>query len=233
MRAVSRDDRHAAMLGICSGKLIPSVRNRAVGQESSVAVERPDGGLQICVETELAFNELALRQSTIASFDETLRPEWCRVDATINSRILQVTVDIGARDAIVRVWADTGDEERSIVLRGRPLLLPDNCFTLHALSAWSALHGDRTQVDDHDAAGFTPLPVGQDLRVSCQALRPVSLGGLDLGTPSMTLHLRPDLDEHVWLVDNRVERLAIPRLHVRVDRVASRKTDGETECTIR
>ena len=49
----------------------------------------------------------------------------------------------------------------------------------------------------------------------------------------MTMHLRPDLDEHVWLVDNRVERLAIPRLHLRVDRVAERKNEGDTACTMR
>jgi len=209
-----------------SGKLVPSVRDRAVGQESSVAVDRPDGGLQISVETELAFNDLALRQSIVAAFDETLRPEWCRVDATINSRTLQIAVDVGARDAVVRVCADSGDEEKTILLHGKPLLLPDNCFTLHALSAWSALCGE-------DSAIYTPLPVGHELKVSSQALRRVSLGGIDLGVPSMTLHLGPDLDEHVWLVDNRIERLAIPRLHVRVDRVTARTFNGETACTTR
>lgn len=213
-----------------SGSLVPSVRDRAVGRETSAVVERPDGGLQISVETELAFNDLTLRQSVVASYDGTLRPEWCRVDATINSRGLQMAVDVGARDAVVRVQAEAGDEENTIPLGGQPLLLPDNCFTLHALAAWSAVCGNRT---GREEALWTALPVGRDVRISGPTARRVNLGGIDLGSPSMTFHLGSDLDEHVWFVDNRVGRIAIPRLHVRVDRAISRTLAGERECTTR
>jgi len=231
MNTVRRSRHNAPVRGMWAGRLVPAVRNRAVGQETSAVVERTDGGLQISIETELAFNELGLRQSVVASYDETMRPEWCRVDATINSRTLQIAVDIGGHDAVVRVSADAGDEERTIPLRGRPLLLPDNCFTLHALAAWSAVCGERAERDDRNAAIYTALPIGCDLKMSSPGREPVCLGGIDLGTPSMTLHLGPDLDEHVWLVDNRVERLAIPRFHVRVDRVAGPALNGEKECT--
>jgi len=213
-----------------SGRLVPSVRDRPVGQETSAVVERPDGGLQISVETELAFNDLTLRQSVVASYDGALRPEWCRVDATINARGLQIAVDVGARDAVVRVWAEAGDEERTICLGGRPLLLPDNCFTLHALAAWSAVCGNRPE---REKAPWTALPIGRDLDISGPTARRVSLGGTDLGSPSMTLHLGSELDEHVWFVDTRIGRIAIPRLHVRVDRVIARTFMGERECTTR
>ncbi len=233
MRRVGDCGRIASFLGLRLGRLVPSVRNRAVGQESSAAVERPDGGLQISVETEMAFGEGGLRQSVVASYDEMLRPEWCRVDATINSRTLQVEVDIGRRDAIARFSSDAGDEEKTIPLHGRPLLLLDNCFTLHALAAWSAVCGDGNERGGVEAAIHTALPIGRDLRVSSPALERVCLGGADLGTPSMTLHLGPDLDEHVWFVDNRLERLAIPRLYVRVDRITDRRLNGERKCTNR
>lgn len=213
-----------------SGRLVPSVRDRAVGQETSAVVERPDGGLQISVETELAFNDLVLRQSVVASYDGTLRPEWCRVDAIINARGLQIAIDVGARDAVVRIWAETGDEERTITLGGEPLLLPDNCFTLHALAAWSAVCGNRA---GREQALWTALPIGREVNISGPTARRVSLGGADLGSPSMTLHLGSDLDEHVWFVDNRIARIAIPRLHARVDRAIARTLMGERECTTR
>lgn len=216
--------------GMWSGRLVPTLRDRAVGQETSAVVERPDGGLQISVETALAFNDLRLRQSVVASYDDALRPEWCRVDASINARALQIAVDVGARDAVVRVCCDGAEEERPMSLSGWPLLLPDNCFTLHALAAWSAACGRRP---DQEEGPWTALPVGCDLKVSGPTARRVSLGGADLGSPSVTLHIAPDLDEHVWFVDNRIGRIAIPRLHVRVDRVAAGSLVGERACTTR
>ena len=233
MKRAGDTGRLALFPGVRLGRLVPSVRNRAVGQESSAAVERPDGGLQISVETEMAFGEVGLLQSVVASYDEMLRPEWCRVDATINSRTLQIEVDIGRRDAIARFSSDAGDEEKTIPLHGRPLLLLDNCFTLHALAAWSAVCGEGNEQSSVEAASHTALPIGRELRVSSPALERVCLGGADLGTPSVTLHLGPDLDEHVWFVDNWVERLAIPRLHVRVDRIADRTLNGEKKWTTR
>ncbi len=227
MRRAGEAGRIASFRGVRLGRLVPSVRNRAVGQESSAVVERPDGGMQISVETEMAFGEGGLRQSVVASYDEMLRPEWCRVEATINSRTLQIEIDIGRRDAVARFSSDAGDEEKTIPLHGRPLLLLDNCFTLHALAAWSAVGGDGTERGGVGDTIHTALPVGRDLRVSSPALERVCLGGADLGTPSVTLRLGPDLDEHVWFVNDWVERLAIPRLHVRVDRIADRTFMGE------
>jgi hypothetical protein len=212
---------------------MPMVRDRAVGHETSLAVDSPDGGLQISVETEMAFGEVGLRQSVVATYDEMLRPERCYVDATINSRTMQIEVVIGNRDAVVRVCGDAGDEERTIPLCGRPLLLIDNCFTLHALAAWSIVCGISSERDDPEAAVHTALPAGRDLRTSRRRLERVSLGGVDLGRPSVTLHLGPDLDEHAWFVDNRLQRLAIPRLHVRVDRIDDWTLNGDEECTKR
>lgn len=230
MRSEGGLGRGAPSSGLGQGRLVPSVRNRPVGQETSAVVGRSDGGMQISVETALAFNDLGLRQSVVASYDALLRPEWCRVDATINSRPMRIAVDIGGHDAVVRVSSDSGDEERTIPVRGRPLLLVDNCFALHALAAWSVLGGASDERPGPGADLHTALPVGCELTATRPGLERIAVGGVDLGRPSVTLHLGPDLDEHAWFVDKRLERLAIPRLHLRVDRIAGRTLNGGMAC---
>jgi hypothetical protein len=196
------------------GRFVASVRDRAVGREKSAAVDRPDGGFHLSVETEIALDGFGLRQSVLAAYDGGLRPEWCRVDSTFDSRTMRLEIDVGRLDAVVRVHSDAGEEERTIPLRGRPLLLVDNCFSLHAVAALGLASSPPAE------AIQTALPAGLDLRVGLPALEGVWLAGADLGIPSLTLHLGPALDEHVWLGDNFVERLVIPQLHIRVDRIA-------------
>jgi hypothetical protein len=89
MRRVAETGRIASLRGMRLGRLMPMVRGRAVGHETSAAVDSPDGGLQISVETEMAFSEVGLRQSVVATYDEMLRPE--RVMPSSGSAAMPVT----------------------------------------------------------------------------------------------------------------------------------------------
>jgi hypothetical protein len=45
----------------------------------------------------------------------------------------------------------------------------------------------------------------------------VLLGGREFAPPALSLHLTPDLDEHVWVAGDWIERLVIPQTQMRVE----------------
>ena len=92
-----------------------------------------------------------------------------------------------------------------------PLLLVDNCFSLHALGA--------VLVSRRPAEGriYTTLPAFNDLRASLPGASVVLLGGREFDPPTVTLEVTRDLQEHVWLEADWVERIVAPHLHLRVE----------------
>ena len=176
-----------------AGRFVPFFRNRPIGSESMRAETGPSGRLRLRAETEITVNSFSLRQTVLAGFTADLRPEWCTVDACVNSRRMSLEVEIGRDRATTRSRSGEQKGSRRRDLDHPPLLLLDNCFTSHALAALAARrHPPATAV-------FVSLPACEDLPVTRSGTLKVLLGGREFVPPALSLHLTPDLDEHVWI----------------------------------
>jgi hypothetical protein len=203
-----------------AGEFILFFRNRPVGRESARAAPTPGGGLRLKAETALQVGRARLRQEVVAEFDGGLRPESCIVTADFNSRQMRLEIEFDRMRAAARYLCDGREEARPITLDHPPLLLVDNCFSLHALAVLAAAGREAGEVI------FTSVPASLDLTVTAPGERPVVLGGTDFGPPALTLHLAPDLQEHAWIHDGRVERLVVPQMQMRVDWITEEEREG-------
>ncbi len=209
-----------ALLACCPGRFVPSFRNRPVGQETVRASLIAGGGARLSAETEIVIGRFALRQSVVADFDRALRPRSCRVTATSGSQELSLEVRLEDDRAVACHRWDWRSRSRIQPLTHEPLLLVDNCFSLHALAAIVA----------HRRAGegpvFQSIPAFEELAVTAPGAAPVLLGGSELAPPSITLHLAPDLQEHAWIAGAWIERLVIPQMQIRVDWLRNGRMEG-------
>lgn len=200
----------ARLAAICeSGRFVVHHRNRPIGDERAILSVDHRGHLRLRATTQVAVNTFALRQEVDAGFDALLRPEWCIVSATINSRNVDMEIEVDRDAARLRARSPEGERATSFVLRHPPLLIPDNCFMAHALAALTALRGV--------SRAFTALPPGDDLEVAAPGSGRVLLGGRVFPPPSIGLRLGADLDEHAWIEGGWVERLMVPQAQMRVD----------------
>jgi hypothetical protein len=203
-----------------TGRFVPYFRNRPIGSETVRAEAGAAGGLRLRVETAIAIHGFDLRQTVAAEFAADLRPRFCTLDAVVNSRPFSLTVEVDPDRAVVT--SRSGREQRSAPcdLTLRPLLLLDNCFASHALAALAAArHGPVLDA-------FLSLPAGEELRLTRPGVLKVLLGGREFRPPSLSLHLAPELDEHVWLLGDWVERLVIPQTQMRIDWTANLPPPG-------
>ena len=212
-----RQGLEAACAACASGRFVPSVRNRPIGQERVRLTLSAGGGIRLEAETDLALPRFSLRQEVTAEFGSALRPERCEVSARIDSRPMQIAIRIDGDRAAAHYRLDGQDQTREGDLAHAPLLLIDNCFSLHALSAL------RAGRDDGADRAFTSIPTFRDLTATAPGGSKVLLGGMEFNPPSVTLRLAPHLDEHVWSAGAWVERLVIPQLQIRVDWVQDPK----------
>ena len=193
------------------GRFVPFLRSRPIGSESVRAEAGARGRLRVRAETEIAVNRFALKQTVIAEFTADLRPEWCTVDACIDSRRVLLEVEIGPDRAVTRYRSEGRERTGQCALGHPPLLLLDNCFASHALAALAARRlPPETTV-------CLSLPACEDLPVTRSGTLKVLLGGREFTPPALSLHLTPDLDEHVWLAGDWIERLVIPQTLMRVE----------------
>ena len=204
-----------------AGRFVSLYRNRPIGSESIRAEAGASGRLRVRAETEIAVNRFALRQTVVAGFAADLRPEWCTVEATVNSRRVCLEVDVGRDRAVVRHRSADQDRSAHCDLTRPPLLLLDNCFVSHALAALAAMR------QPHGTAVFFSLPACEDLPVTRSGTLKVLLGGREFAPPALSLHLTPDLDEHVWLLGDWIERLVIPQTQMRIEWTAMPTSPGE------
>jgi hypothetical protein len=195
-------------------------RNRLVGRESARADPTPGGGLRLRAETALEAGRTRLRQEVLAEFDRGLRPACCIVTAEFNSKKMRLEIDLDRIRSTVRSLCNGREETRPLTLDHPPLLLVDNCFSLHALAALAvSSRGPGEGV-------FTSVPACVDLTVTSPGDRPVLLGGRDFGPPALTLRLAPDLQEHAWIRDGWVERLVVPQAQMRVEWFRNAESEG-------
>jgi hypothetical protein len=203
-----------------TGRFVPHFRNRAIGSETVRAEAGTAGRLRLRAETEIAIHRFDLRQTVVAEFAADLRPHWCTVEAVVNSRRFSLTVEAGRDRAVVA--SRSGKEQRSAHcdITRPPLLLVDNCFASHAFAALAAArHVPAT--DD-----FLSLPACEGLPVTRSSGLKVLLGGREFTPPALSLHLTPDLDEHVWLLGDWIERLVIPQTQMRIEWTANLPPPG-------
>jgi hypothetical protein len=205
------DPAPAGLLQACgAGEFVLSFRNRPIGRESARAIPTPGGGVRMQVDTALDVGRLALRQKVVAGFDCALRPECCTVTADCNSRQMRLEMEFDQDHVVARSVCDGREQSRSIALDHPPLILVDNCLSLHALAAVIARRSGSETI-------FTSVPAAADLSVTAPGIRPVLLGGRDFGPPTLTLHLAPDLQEHAWIRGGWAERLVVPQAQMCVD----------------
>ncbi len=200
-----------ALLARVSGRFLPTFRNRPVGSERVTCVAAPQGGLRLSAETDLSIDRFELRQSVEARFDCALRPLSCMVTATSGSHRMSLELQIHGASAEVRCTLDGETQTRSMPNPDRPLLLIDNCFALHAFAAVVAGGGAGP------SSVFNSIPACDSLKVTAPGAGPILMGGHDLGTPDITLRLAKEVEEHAWLRDGWVERLALPQAQMRID----------------
>ena len=197
---------------ICgAGRFVSLYRNRPIGSETIRAEAGPSGRLRVRAETEIAVNRFTLRQIVVAGFTDGFRPEWCTVEATVNSRRIGLDLDVGPDRAVVRYRSADQDRSTQCDLPHPPLLLVDNCFVSHALAALAAARQPQA------ASEFLSLPACEELSVTRPGALKVLLGGREFAPPALSLHLTPDLDEHVWLRGDWIERLLIPQTQMRIE----------------
>ena len=203
-----------------AGRFVPLYRNRPIGSETIRAEAGPSGRLRVRAETEIAVNRFALRQTVVAGFRDGFRPEWCTIEATVNARRISLDLDVGPDRAVVRYRS--GDQGRSTPcdLVRPPLLLIDNCFVSHALAALSAARQPQA------ASVFLSLPACEELSVTRPGALKVLLGGQEFAPPALSLHLTPEMDEHVWLRGDWIERLLIPQTQMRIEWVENSTSPG-------
>jgi hypothetical protein len=194
-----------------TGRFVPFLRNRPIGSESVRAETGTAGRLRLRATTEITVHRFALRQTVIAGFTADLRPEWCTVETCVNTRRVSLEVEVGHDRAFTRYRS--GEQARSgrCDLEHEPLLLVDNCFASHAVAALAA----RRRAPG--TALFVSLPACEDLAVTRSGTLKVLLGGREFAPPALSLHLTPELDEHVWVEGDWVERLVIPQTQMRVE----------------
>ena len=209
-----------ALLACCPGRFVPSFRTRPIGQETVRASRIAGGGARLSAETEIVLGRFSLRQSVVAELDGALRPRSCRVTATIGSRELSLEVTLEGGRAVARHRWDGRSRSQTQPLTHEPVLLVDNCFSLHALVAIVAHRRAK------EGAVFQSVPAFEDLAVTAPGIAPVLLGGSELAPPAVTLHLAPDLQEHAWIAGGWVERLMIPQTQIRVDWIRNGRTEG-------
>jgi hypothetical protein len=194
-----------------TGRFVPYFRNRAIGFETVRAETGPAGGLRLRADTEIAVHRFDLRQTVVAELAADLRPRWCTVEAVVNARPFTLTVEVGRDSA--EIESRSGKERRAVRhdIGRPPLLLVDNCFSSHALAALAA--GLRAPGADL----FLSLPACEELAVTRASGLKVLLGGREFAPPPLSLHLTPEIDEHVWRLDGWIERLIIPQTQMRVE----------------
>jgi hypothetical protein len=203
-----------------AGRFVSLYRNRPIGSETIRAEAGPFGRLRVRAETEIAVHRFALRQIVVAGFTDGLRPEWCTVEATVNSRRMSLDLDVGPDRAVVRYRSADQDRSTECGLPHPPLLLIDNCFVTHALAALGAARQPQA------ASAFLSLPACEDLSVTRSGAPKVLLGGREFEPPALSLHLTPELDEHVWLRDDWIERLLIPQTQMHIEWIETSTSPG-------
>jgi hypothetical protein len=203
-----------------AGRFVPFFRNRAIGSEAVGLETVAAGRLRLRAETEITMNRFSLRQTVIAGFTADLGPEWCTVDVCVNSRRMTLEVEIGRDKAVTRYRSGEQIRPGRCDLAHPPLLLVDNCFASHALAALAARRHPPA------AAVFTSLPACEDLPVTRPGTMKVLLGGRAFAPPALSLHLTPDLDEHVWVAGGWIERLVIQQSQMRVEWTTTLLPDG-------
>jgi hypothetical protein len=193
------------------GRFVPSFRNRPIGEERVEWGPTSSGGIGLRAETAIAVGHTGLSQTVVAEFDAVGRPERCRISARRDSRESRIDVEVAGSRVQVQVAGDLECGSRVQDLPHEPLLLVDNCFSLHALSALLAFRAATS------CGRFSSIPALQDLDVIAPGQAPVLLGGERFEPPTVTLRLTDALSEHVWICRGRVQRLIIPEIQIRVD----------------
>src|SRR5262245_65609725 len=93
------------------GRFVPRFRNRPIGEETVRAETGVGGRLLLRAETRIAIRRFTLRQTVIAVFAPDLRPEWCSLEATLDSGRVALEAEIGRNGAVTR--HRSGGRERS------------------------------------------------------------------------------------------------------------------------
>lgn len=202
------------------GRFVPHFRNRPAGQES-VKIAAGDGCLGMRVTTELEIHGLTVRQSVTAWFDRTLHPRRCMLFSGTDLRDPKLDLVLDGARAVKRYRHGNGVRMEAVVLRRTPLLLIDNCFALHALA------GLIVQRRRHHEDAYESIPAFRELRVTAPGTAGVLLGGEVYPAPSVTIHLAPGFDEHIWLGEPWVDRLIVAWMHLRADWIRDGGPEGE------
>jgi len=198
-----------------AGRFILCLRDRPIGVEE-IQVELAGGRLRVEAETGIDVGRTRLRQTLSAEYDARLRPGWCTVRATIDSRCIECDITFEAGRVVVRGSGAAGPVLREVPLSCAPLLLVDNCFATHALASLAAAAAGPSPTGHGTPTRYLAAPAGETLTVS-PGRQPVFLGGETYPPPTVTLDLLPDLQEHAWIEASWVDRLAIPQAHLRAD----------------
>jgi hypothetical protein len=196
-----------------AGRFVLRLRHRPIGTED-LRVDLSGGRLRVEAETGIAVGRSRLRQTMSAEYDARLRPGWCKVQTTIDSRSLECDITFEERRVVVRGSGAGGPPLREIPLSSPPLLLVDNCFVTHALASLAAAAAGPAPAGS--PLRFLAAPAGEVLTIST-GRQPVRFGGEAYPPPTVTLDLLPDLQEHAWIEASWVDRLAIPQAHLRAD----------------
>ena len=211
---------HPLVAARARGRFIPHLRNRPIGSETVRLENAPAGGLRLRAETLVAVHRFDLRQTVVAEYAADLRPRACTVEAQVDSRRFALTVEVGRDRAALSSRAGQRGHTAQHDLVHPPLLLIDNCFATHALAALAA-----SQASPGEDTFFS-LPAAEDLRATRSPGLQVLLGGQEFASPALTLHLIPELDEHVWLQGGWVGRMIIPQTQMRVEWVNDTSLPG-------
>jgi hypothetical protein len=199
-----------------AGRFVLSLRHRPIGSED-LHVDLSGGRLRVEAETGIAVGRSRLRQTVSAEYDARLRPAWCRVRSTIDSRSLECDIAFEEGRVLVRGSGAGGPPLREMPLSCPPLLLVDNCFVTHALASLAAATAaDSATAGAGAPARFLAAPAGGILTVA-PGRQPILVGGEAYPPPTITIDLLPDLQEHAWIEGSWVDRLAIPQAHLRAD----------------
>ncbi len=193
------------------GRFVPFFRNRPIGHESLRLSAVASGGLALRAETEIVLHRFALRQSVAAEFDHDLRPRCCRVTANTGPHVMQLALEIDGSHAVARFGLNGETRSVSTEITHEPLLLVDNCFSLHALAALAV------SAQGEKGRSYLALPVAELLTAATPGVAPVQLGGVTFEPPTITLHLTPRIQEHAWVRGGWIDRLVVPQAQIRVD----------------
>jgi hypothetical protein len=220
MNAVSSPPADPIVRACGTGRFVPYFRNRPIGSETLRAEAGASGRIRLRAETEIAIHKFDLRQTVVAEFAADLRPRFCTVEAVVNARPFSLELEVERDRAVVA--SRSGTERRSALcdITRPPLLLVDNCFASHAFAALAAAR-HAPAID-----AFLSLPACEELHLTRPGVLKVLLGGREFTPPALSLHLTPDLDEHVWLLGDWIERLVIPQTQMRIEWTANLPPPG-------